>query len=77
VWEAAAAPEGYLLAGVAVDEIAAQRKVTKIWGEEAGRATRVERILVMSVSEAGRRRALAGASLPVDWRWPPVGPRPA
>jgi site-specific DNA-methyltransferase (adenine-specific) len=77
VWEAAAAPEGYRLAGVAVDEIAAQRKVTKIWGEEAGRATRVERILVMSVSEAGRRRALAGASLPVDWRWPPVGPRPA
>lgn len=77
VWEAAAAPEGYRLAGVAIDEIAAQRKVTKIWGEEAGRATRVERILVMSVSEAGRRRALAGASLPVDWRWPPVGPRSA
>ncbi len=77
VWEAAAAPEGYRLAGVAVDEVAAQRKVTKIWGDEAGRATRVERILVMSVSEAGRRRALAGAALPVDWSWPPRGPRPA
>lgn len=75
VWEAAAAPEGYRLAGVAVDEIAAHRKVTKIWGAEAGRATRVERILVMSVSEAGRRRGLAGASLPVDWAWPPKWPR--
>ena len=73
VWEAAAAPEGYRLAGVVTDEIAAQRKVTKIWGAEAGRATRLERILVMSVSEAGRRRALAGASLPVDWRWTPGG----
>jgi hypothetical protein len=75
VWEAAAAPEGYRLAGVATDEIAAQRKVTKIWGDEAGHATRLERILVMAVTEAGRRRALAGASLPVDWRWPPHGPR--
>jgi site-specific DNA-methyltransferase (adenine-specific) len=77
VWEAAAAPEGYRLAGVAVDEVAAHRKVTKIWGDEAGRATRLERILVMAVSESGRRRALAGAALPVDWTWPPRGPRPA
>jgi len=77
VWEASAAPEGYRLAGVAVDEVAPQRKVTKIWGDEAGRATRVERILVMAVSEAGRRRALAGAALPIDWAWPPRGLRVA
>jgi site-specific DNA-methyltransferase (adenine-specific) len=70
-WEGAARPEGYLLAGVVRDEIAAPRKMTKLWGEEAGRATRVERILVLATSEAGRRRAVAGAAMPVDWGWPP------
>ncbi len=71
VWESAARPEGYLLAGVVRDEVAAARKVTKLWGAEAGRATQVERILVLAVSEVGRRRAIAGAAVPVDWRWPP------
>jgi hypothetical protein len=70
-WEGAARPEGYLLAGVARDEIAAPRKMTKLWGEEAGRATKVDRILVLATSEAGRRRAVSGASLPIDWSWPP------
>jgi site-specific DNA-methyltransferase (adenine-specific) len=71
VWQGAARPEGYLLAGVVGDEVAASRKMTKLWGDEAGRATRLDRILVLAPSEAGRRRATAGAALPVDWRWPP------
>ncbi|HYN47825.1 MAG TPA: DNA methyltransferase [Candidatus Nanopelagicales bacterium] len=71
VWEGAARPEGYLLAGVVGDEVAASRKMTKLWGDEAGRATRLDRILVVAPTEAGRRRAVAGAALPVDWRWPP------
>jgi len=70
-WESAAQPEGYLLAGVVRDEIAAPRKMTKLWGDEAGRATKVDRILVLAPTEAGRRRAVAGASVPVDWAWPP------
>jgi site-specific DNA-methyltransferase (adenine-specific) len=70
-WESAAEPEGYLLAGVVRDEIAAPRKMTKLWGDEAGRATKVDRILVLSPTEAGRRRAVAGAPIPVDWAWPP------
>jgi hypothetical protein len=70
-WEGAARPEGYRLAGVARDEIAAPRKMTKLWGDEAGRATKVDRILVLATSEAGRRRAIAGATLPIDWSWPP------
>ena len=38
VWERAAAPEGYRLAGIALDDIAAQRKMTKIWApRRAGR----------------------------------------
>jgi site-specific DNA-methyltransferase (adenine-specific) len=71
VWETAAAPEGYRLAGVALDDVAPNRKMTKLWGDEAGRATKTDRILVLGATEAGRRRALAGASLDVDWTWPP------
>ncbi len=70
-WETAAQPEGYRLAGVVLDDVAAGRKMTKLWGDEAGGATKIDRILVLGASEAGRRRALAGASLDVDWSWPP------
>jgi site-specific DNA-methyltransferase (adenine-specific) len=71
VWEAAAAPAGYRLAGIALDDVHAGRKMTKLWGDEAGQATKLDRILVLGASEAGRRRAVNGASLPVDWDWPP------
>jgi DNA methylase len=71
VWDEAAAPEGYRLAGIAVDDVHAHRKMTKLWGEEAGRATQTDRILVLGATETGRRRALAGAATPVDWEWPP------
>ncbi|HEX8941440.1 MAG TPA: DNA methyltransferase [Candidatus Limnocylindrales bacterium] len=70
-WEAAAAPEGYRLAGIAVDDVAPVRKMTKLWGDEAGQATKRDRILVVAPSELGRRRALNGAGVPVDWTWPP------
>jgi site-specific DNA-methyltransferase (adenine-specific) len=71
VWEDAARPEGYHLAGIALDDVHAHRKMTQLWGEEAGRATQLDRILVLGASEAGRRRAVAGAALPIDWQWPP------
>ena len=70
-WEQAAEPEGYRLAGIALDDVAALRKMTKLWGAEAGRATKTDRILVLGATEAGRRRALASASLDIDWTWPP------
>ncbi len=70
-WEAAAEPEGYRLAGVVLDDVAASRKMTKLWGDEAGAATKIDRILILGAGEAGRRRALAGANLDVDWSWPP------
>jgi site-specific DNA-methyltransferase (adenine-specific) len=75
VWAAAAAPEGYALAGVALDDVAADRKMTKLWGAEAGRATKTDRILVLGTTEAGRRRALAGAATPIEWDWPQRGLR--
>ena len=71
VFEESAAPEGYRLAGVALDDVAAVRKMTKLWGDEAGRATKTDRILVLGATESGRRRALAGADVDVDWTWPP------
>jgi site-specific DNA-methyltransferase (adenine-specific) len=74
VWREAAAPEGYLLAGLARDDIMAHRKMTRIWGEEAGRATTVDRILVVAPGELGRRRALSSAATPIDWTWPPRSP---
>jgi site-specific DNA-methyltransferase (adenine-specific) len=71
VFEQAADPEGYRLAGVALDDVAAVRKMTKLWGDEAGRATKTDRLLVLGATEAGRRRALAGTGVDVDWSWPP------
>ena len=38
------------------------RKMTKLWGDEAGRATKTDRILVLGATEAGRRRASPGAA---------------
>jgi site-specific DNA-methyltransferase (adenine-specific) len=70
VWEEAAFPAGYRLAGLVRDEVAANRKMTRLWGDEAGRATKTDRILVLGSTEAGRRRALAAADLPIDWTWP-------
>ena len=49
--------------------------MTKLWGETSGRATATDRILVLGATEAGRRRAVAGAATPVDWTWPPRGLR--
>jgi len=75
VWERAAEPEGYRLAGIARDEVAAGRKMTKLWGPEAGRATKTDRILVLGATEAGRRRAISAATTPIEWDWPPRGLR--
>jgi site-specific DNA-methyltransferase (adenine-specific) len=72
VWEEAAYPAGYRLAGMVRDDVAANRKMTRLWGDEAGQATKTDRILVLGATEAGRRRALAGTRLPIDWAWPPT-----
>ena len=71
VWEEAAFPAGFRLAGLVRDDVAANRKMTRLWGAQAGGATKTDRILVLGSTEAGRRRALAGADLPIDWTWPP------
>ncbi len=76
-WELAAEPAGYRLAGVVADSVEPGRKITRMWGAEAGRATFTDRLLILGASEAGRRRALAGAVTPVDWRrGRPAAPAP-
>jgi len=78
-WSLAAEPAGYRLAGVVADHVAAGRKLTRLWGAKAGRATVTDRLLVLGATEAGRRRALAGSATPVDWSHParPKVPLPA
>ena len=71
VWESSAAPEGYRAAGIALDDVAAGRKMTRLWGDQAGQATKLDRILLLATTETGRRRAVNGLELPVDWNWPP------
>src|SRR5207244_12900193 len=67
VWAPAAEAESHRLAGIAIDDVAAHRKMTKLWGDEAGRATKTDRILVLGSGEAGRRRAINGDGMPIDW----------
>jgi site-specific DNA-methyltransferase (adenine-specific) len=74
VWAEAAEPEG-IASRASPDEIAANRKMTKLWGAEAGAATKTDRILVLGATEAGRRRAIGAAATPIDWDWPPRGLR--
>jgi hypothetical protein len=69
-WREAAEPEGYRLAGLATDDILAHRKMTRIWGDEAGRATKTDRLLIVAPTELGRRRAVTAAMTPIDWSWP-------
>jgi site-specific DNA-methyltransferase (adenine-specific) len=66
-WEDAAAPLGYQLAGVVLDTVERGRKLTRLWGERAGGASHTDGLLVIAPTEAGRRRALASATLPTDW----------
>jgi hypothetical protein len=69
-WEGGAEPLGYRLAGVIDDPIPSNRKLTRLWGPEAGRTTDLDQILVIAPTELGRRRALAALGAPVDWSWP-------
>jgi 16S rRNA G966 N2-methylase RsmD len=55
LWETVARPAGWKLHAVVNDRVPAQRKVTRIWKGNEGRATKVDRILVLS-PPAGTRR---------------------
>lgn len=72
VWEEVAAPDGrWCLHGIVRDRLPSGRKVSRIWKDNAGRATKTDRILILS-------RIDGNAELPalqrVDWStrasWP-------
>jgi site-specific DNA-methyltransferase (adenine-specific) len=54
VWEDAAKPAGWNLLGTIADEVMTNRKVTKIWGKSRGRATQVDRLLLLYKSSLPR-----------------------
>jgi site-specific DNA-methyltransferase (adenine-specific) len=66
-WSEAAEPAGYKLVGVICDRVEPVRKVSKMWGSLAGDAGANDTILVLSVSEAGRRRAISALGRPLRW----------
>lgn len=47
VWEKAAKPEGWKLLDIITDRVEANRKVSKIWGETRGKATKTDRVLLL------------------------------
>ena len=57
VWAMAAQPLGYRLVGIGADAIAQDRKLTRIWGDEAGRATDT------TASWSSLRRSAGGGAL--------------
>lgn len=48
VWERVAKPLGWHLHGIIADELPEGQKVSRIWKNNSGRATKVDRLLVMS-----------------------------
>jgi DNA methylase len=48
VWERVAKPTGWHLHGIVVDHMPASRKVSRIWKTNPGRATKTDRILILS-----------------------------
>ena len=62
VWEEAARALGWKLKGVVVDRLPTQHKVSRIWKNGRGQATKTDRVLILSRD--------AGRSVPL----PPLGP---
>jgi hypothetical protein len=53
VWEQVAAPDGgWRLHGIVADRLPSERKVSRIWKDSPGRATKTDRILILSRSSA-------------------------
>lgn len=58
VWDQVASNEGWYLHGIVPDRLATEHKVSRIWKNNAGRATKVDRLLIMSPSETSLPAAI-------------------
>jgi hypothetical protein len=71
VWDSVAKPAGWFLHGIIADRLPPDRKVSRIWKLNPGRATRTDRILVMSPSgPAAELPPLGRVRWTKDYRWP-------
>jgi site-specific DNA-methyltransferase (adenine-specific) len=71
VWSHAAKPQGWRLYGIVNDTLPAGRKVSRIWKDSPGRATRTDRILILS--RAGTDHELPALGR-MTWRRKPAWP---
>jgi hypothetical protein len=67
IWENVAQPNGWHLHGMVVDSLPTVHKVSRIWKQSRGRATKTDRILVLSRTSGVRLPTLSR----VDWQRPP------
>jgi hypothetical protein len=67
VWQNVAEPTGWYRHGIAVDSIPGDRKVSRIWKNNRGRATKTDRVLILSL---GSEVALP-PRVDVDWNETP------
>lgn len=75
VWEEVAAPDGgWRLHGIVTDRLPSGRKVSRIWKDSPGRATKTDRILILSRSDGSTELPSLGR---VDWRKRASWPEPA
>lgn len=63
VWRHVAEPAGWHSHGIIADEVPDGRKVSRIWKTNPGRATKTDRILMLSPSQAPALPAMD----PIDW----------
>jgi len=54
VWEMVAEPAGWRLHGIVADHMPPSRKVSRIWKDNPGRATKTDRILILSRGDDAR-----------------------
>jgi hypothetical protein len=72
VWERVAKPAGWHLHGVVVDHMPTSRKVSRIWKDNPGRATKTDRILILSRSGEARELPALGR---ITWKHRPAWQR--
>lgn len=65
VWEETAEPLGWRLRGIVADRLPTEHKVSRIWKHNRGKATKTDRVLVLS--RRSRRSAALPALDPIRW----------
>ena len=65
VWEETARPLGWRLHGIVADRLPTQHKVSRIWKQGRGEATKTDRVLILS--PAGHRLNQLPALGPIRW----------